>query len=435
MSARLRAYRETVDELRRAGWLVDTVEVTGLGGARATVDVSQEAPAGGDHEPGGSRLPGGLTGDGGDSLWVLSHETGGTFYDNRGRFEKVTADLLADTSYAYYIVFRTPELLADSYQDDSYHEIEVRLREGSAPSRARVITRRGYEVAHRSTSESTAWSWLSNSDRFWDRPDVSGLPVRALTVAAATSTGRTRFVFVVDVDLDRWPSGAAGRESSLVAQAVSLRGRRGRANGSIIDLVVDSVPIMERATSQARRRQVVIGDLEGGGPDGRIGLRVVDTSGIGEFRKTIEMANTTSIRGALSGFFLFDPATVEIRVEPGFDLEDPDSSPFAFAGGLWLPAPDPIFARGTTASVLARFSGADALFDQLAGAVVGTGTGKSISVALTVVDERAISSNDRVLFLHLATDALPLGEYRLLIGRSRPAGDSVASLVLPFTVR
>ncbi|MCP4664216.1 MAG: VWA domain-containing protein, partial [bacterium] len=109
----LRTIREMIDQIRRAGWTVQSVDPSGLR--------EDERPF-----------------DNVESLLSVAKDTGGELYQNFNDLGSAMEGMLEKTSVTYLLSFHAADLEADG----SYHPLRVELRDG--PPGARVLYRPGY---------------------------------------------------------------------------------------------------------------------------------------------------------------------------------------------------------------------------------------------------------------------------------------------------
>ncbi|HEY2738757.1 MAG TPA: VWA domain-containing protein, partial [Thermoanaerobaculia bacterium] len=102
--------RDTLDTLRRAGWMLHAVD---LGGARAGMEA--------------------------DGLFYLAHETGGVLVEGTDHFAAGMDAALRRSAFSYVLTVQ-----ADVPSDGAYHPLEVRLRPSGGNADAKVQHRGGY---------------------------------------------------------------------------------------------------------------------------------------------------------------------------------------------------------------------------------------------------------------------------------------------------
>jgi VWFA-related protein len=194
--------QKTLEEMRRAGWVLHSVDI---GGTHA------------------DEL-------GGEGLFFLAHETGGSLVEGTNKLAEGLGDVLQRSAYSYLLTVQT-----DVAPDGAYHPLEVRLRDSSRG--VRVLHRDGYYAP-------LPFSRQSDVQRLADaavlvasgeeRDDLH-LQVAAVPVASgAAATGVAVLVEVpggsllpssspqLGVEVFGYALDEAGNSSDFFAQAVAL---------------------------------------------------------------------------------------------------------------------------------------------------------------------------------------------------------------------
>ncbi|HEX7183670.1 MAG TPA: VWA domain-containing protein [Thermoanaerobaculia bacterium] len=104
----LKKLESTVEELRRSGWLLHVVDLAGTRG----------------------------TDLGGNGLFYLANETGGTMVEGTNKFAEGLGGVMKKSAHAYLLTVQV-----DAAPDGSFHPLDVRLRNGR---KAKVRHRSGY---------------------------------------------------------------------------------------------------------------------------------------------------------------------------------------------------------------------------------------------------------------------------------------------------
>ena len=113
ISSITRSFNELTYRLRGNGWVVDTVDVTGVGGRSTSVSMADSSPRSFNSETIASQPRwverGGLAGNDSDSLFLIAEQTGGRMYDNLNNLRDALRQSLDASSHAYRLVVRIPD--------------------------------------------------------------------------------------------------------------------------------------------------------------------------------------------------------------------------------------------------------------------------------------------------------------------------------------
>lgn len=231
----LRQLDQAVRELRRAGWVVHGVELTGTGAG------------------------GGWT----EGLFFLADETGGELVENANRPGRDLLPAIERTGVTYLLTFQTGELPADG----AFHPVRVELVDGAGGvDSARVRHREGFyaprppgEVGPRESRTEAAALLLAGEE-------MGGLGVRVRGTALDYVDGRARVSLVAEVPDARALAGRGAGEAG--GAPVELYVYAFDSEGRIADFLAQELTL---DLSQSA------GAAEGGPDAGPAGLKVVGT--------------------------------------------------------------------------------------------------------------------------------------------------------------
>lgn len=344
MSALLGAYRSLTDAFLRSGWVVSSFDVSGVGGGGAGIqaghDVTSEGSAG--FVP---FQPGGLAGDGSDSLFYVARRTGGDLYDNYKAMDRAVERMLERTAAGYRLVF---QVVGDDLASGAL-EYQIRLR-----GDARGAVLRGakeYRVV-REQLDSRRDPWQLQQ-RLLGTDEVRELGARIRAVASPAGVGQQRAVLAVDLPLP----GTAKAAASVWIQAVSLDPLHEEAGPSVaihdgwsqrVDLAGDVEP-----TS----RVVAFGDLLAPCEGARLRVRLLLQDDEREELTSLEVPPCDRAAPLeVLALGRVSPGAV-VTHEPGFEPSDSAVSPLAIGGRSFLPAAEPVVPTGDAVSLLVSARG------------------------------------------------------------------------------
>ena len=222
--------------LRGNGWVVDTVDVTGVGGLSTAVSMADSAPRTFDSQSIASTPQwvqrGGLAGNDSDSLFLIAEQTGGDMYDNRNSLRDALRQSLEASSHAYRLVVQIPpEAGVEARRGSVRLNVDVR----DLPARAKVRHSFGADWAipahlRKANEVETAHAELVGTRRAKPLPPL----LAHMTVHRRPDDSGPRLQrALVALDLDPALLQGAGR-LSLIAVASPLEAEGG--DGSVFDL-------------------------------------------------------------------------------------------------------------------------------------------------------------------------------------------------------
>lgn len=420
----LRQLDEAVAELRRAGWVVHGVELTGTGAS------------------------GGWT----EGLYFLADETGGELVENTNRPGRDLLPAIERTGVTYLLTFQTGELPADG----AFHPVRVELAEGvEGVDSARVRHREGFyaprppgEVDPRESRTEAAALLLAGEE-------MGGLGVRVRGTALDYVDGRARVSLVVEVPdarglAGRGPAEAGGAPVELYVYAFDREGRI--ADFLAQELTLDlSGPagVAEGEDGAAPGGLKVVGTLDL--PPGRYELRTLVRAGgateaAGEAVRLVrlDVPEPSDAPGLLPPVFLQEGGGPDRTRWSIASLEADTAPAFTFDGRQVAPAALPVLSSGGASavevdgepggSVRLLLPGFDLSAENtvLATRIVGP-EGTTVQAGQIEWLGRTAPRPDRpeVLVGRLAVDGLAPGDYRLEVALAGGGGPSVTA---PFRV-
>ena len=139
ISSVTRSFNEMTYRLRGNGWVVDTIDVTGVGGRSTAVSMADSAPRTFDSQSIAATPQwverGGLAGNDSDSLFLIAEQTGGDMYDNRNSLRDALRQSLEASSHAYRLVVQIPDTVR---LDDRRGAVRMDIDVRDLPVRASV---------------------------------------------------------------------------------------------------------------------------------------------------------------------------------------------------------------------------------------------------------------------------------------------------------
>ncbi len=238
-----------VEELRRSGWVMHSVEAFGHAGQKI----------------------------GSEGLFYMANETGGTFFRNRNDLGEAMGDLLVASSVTYLLSFQADEVPPDG----AFHPVRVELV--GAPRGARLSHKAGYHAPLPPSRQSAAERRVRAADLVVAGEPRRQIPLSLLAVPFRHSDERAYVPVVVEVDGAALApeAGAGGLALELYAYAFDSQGRVQDAFGQ--QLRLDAARAAELGAGGVLR---FVGDLllPGGEHELRLLLR-----GVASGRTTLEV--------------------------------------------------------------------------------------------------------------------------------------------------
>lgn len=391
----LRDLNEMIEEMQRAGWVLQTVNIARSG--ESLLDAA-------------------------DGLLMIARETGGDFYANFNRLDTAMEQMLDATGVTYLLTIRADEVRMDG----SFHELRVRLED--APRGARVRHRAGYFAPNPVAEKQGLSEQLRLAELVLAGEDGGALPA-AVAVAAFEGGERSRVATWIEVDGSALLADFTGDRLDLEIYGYTI------ARGGEIDDFFSqsmSLDLTEHRDVLERGGLRFYGDFElpagsydlrflvRRASDGRYGLRSAELE--------VETASSTGPR-LLPPFFVDDTENAPWLTVAESSSEDADY-PFVIGERRFVPAVEPVVAKDRPARLCVMGYRLD--HPQLSlEARLTTADGFAVAVdALSVVGRNAgTGGRPTQLYLNLDAAKLAPGEYEVTISVSEPdteAGDETA---------
>jgi len=396
-SALLAKLHETLGDLQRSGWVLDTVN---LWGARA-----------------------GLSSDG---LFFLANETGGVQVEGTNKLAEGLGAALERSAHGYVLTVQV-----DVAPDGSYHPLEVRLR--NDPGHARILHRGGYFAPLPFREQKDAQRLAEAARLVAGDEERNELGVQAVAVPLRSGGATTPVAVVVEVPgAPLLASGAAsgarqlglevygyaltetGGDSGYFAQAVSLDpakvGPRLGQGGVRVLGQLDLPPGEHRLRVLVRDRG-----------DGRLALLTIPLS--------LSASTVAGSQARLDALFLSAPGDPWLLVRPA-DMA------FDVHGRSVVPAVQAALPAAGEAQIALLGRGFTSQGQWIRGRIL-TAEGKPAeggSIDLLTVSPGEAGEPDLVLG-RLRAGSLPAGDYMLELRLGKKTGVVQASTVRPFLIR
>ena len=350
----LRSYRSLTDVMIAGGWATHAFDVSGVGGRGGGIypghDVTSTGSA--DFVP---FLPGGLTGDGSDSLFYVSRRTGGDLYDNYNRLDPALERMLERTEVAYRLVFQL------TGEDLDRRSVRYEIELVGAARGARLRGAKEYRVALAELSSGDDPRQLERRLLGDEEVHALGATVHAHRREGRAGAGLQQVAMVLEIPLStRWSSNGWASQPRVWVQAVSLdadgaRAAPGRERASLSTATVHDAwaQLVDLSAEEPPTRRVVLfGDLLASCRGGRIRVRILAGDEGAEDLSSHHVAPCEST-GSFQVVAVSAPTDESlIGHEPGFDPFDPGGNPLALGGRTFLPARQPVVPVDDSLSVL-----------------------------------------------------------------------------------
>ncbi len=392
-----------LEELRRSGWVIHTVEAFGVSG---------------NWDP---------TGIGSEAMFYMAKETGGTFFRNRNDLGAAMADMLEASSVTYLLAFQADEVPADG----GFHKVRVELV--GAPRGARLSHRAGYYAPLPMVQQSGAERRLRAAELVVAGEPRREIPLAVLAVPFRHSDERAYVPVVVEVDGAALAAeaGPEGLALELYAYAFDAEGRVEDAFGQQLQL--DPARAAELRSGGALR---FVGDLllPGGEHELRLLVRGAVTG-----RTTLEVVPLVVPSPARIAKRLLPPFFVEaggggtVTVREAGSEATAEAYPFRVGLQAFVPETRPeVTASDEVRLFLAGYQLADGDLG-VRGRVLAA-DGSPVSGGLITGASRLEDAGelDRVLAT-FRPSGLEAGDYRLEVTLVEPGGAAVRAAA-PFRV-
>ncbi|HEX5758003.1 MAG TPA: VWA domain-containing protein [Thermoanaerobaculia bacterium] len=385
-----------LEEFRRSGWVVHTVETIGVAEDRI----------------------------GGEALFYVANETGGTYFNNTNDLGEAVGRMLAASAQTYLLSFPADDVPADG----SFRKLRIELKGG--PRGARVVHRAGWFAPTPHARRPAAERRFAAADLIVAGEERNEVP---LAVLATPFEGAERGYVPVVVELE---GSALAAEKTGEGLALELYGYAFDRAGKVQDFFAQQLRLdAARAAALNGGPLRFVADLEL--PPGEHELRLLvrgGTTGKATLR-VLPLAVPSSERVAkrlLPPFFVAGEAGA-VTVRETAAAEAGDAYPFRLGEQPFVPQADPELAAGEEVRLF------------LAGYHLASGDLRVAGRVLTAdgrpVDGGALTGLGRIkgegpLQRVLATfrpQGLAAGDYRLEVTLAEPQGAKVSASA-PFRV-
>jgi len=395
----LRELEKTFEELRRAGWVIHSVDP---GGAR---DLDEEF---------GTR--GGLV--------YLAQETGGEVYQNFNDLGEAMASLLDRSEVTYLLTFQTAEIPLDG----AFHRLEVRLN--GAPRGAKVEHRGGYYAPHRAVEQDATKRAFATANLLMSGEEGGELEVETLVVPFQNPQGHgsdvavwletdgarllgKRYYGVLQTEVYVYAVDEAGNIRDFFTQQTGLDVAKSMEHLSKGDLRFYGGLRLDPGRYELR---VLLRDVE----TGRYGLRGVPL-------QVRDFSGSETV--LLDPVFFADPEDPSVVIR---EKQSGDAAvyPFRVGESPFFPTVRPVVAAGREARISLMGYHLDQALEVTA--AVLRGDGEAVEHDRLVVAGKDYRGELGQVLLDFSTSGLAPGEYTLLVALEDPASATSLRRSLPF---
>jgi VWFA-related protein len=392
--------RKSLEELKKSDCVIHAIDISGA-------EVAVRGIAGEASEVARSST---TTGHGADSLFVMAHETGGTFHQNFNDAGAAMRQVLETTSLTYVLTIQPAEVQAKN----GY--VPLRVEVPGVPG-AQVSARPGFFVGVAPAAEAALRQRLQLADLVMAGQAAGQIHVAVLGVPML---GATTTCAIIEVDGESLLTGHVGDMASAEVSVYAfdadgtIRASARQLVGMDLRVVADKL----RATGFKLFAGL---DL----PPGSYQLRTLVRNTVSE-RFGIAVANlVVPETGALAGAFVEPPGRDWLLVRDS-SSEKPIPYPFTLGERVMVPAAAPHVHAGGEVTLWVQIpAGANALEGVVKRADGQVATSAPLALAQRAPDAAA----ERMLATFSAAGLVP-GGYTLEV---RVPGGAVAA-ALPFTV-
>lgn len=378
-----------LEGMRRAGWVVDVVDLFGLHG-------------------GGFAM---------DGTFMLADKTGGVVIENGGDVAGNIGAALEKHAHSYLVTVQV-----DVPYDGAYHPLEVRV---PATPRAEVKHRGGFYAPVPFRERSEAERLAETALLLAGNEESNDLGVEWAAVPLGGGEGGQRVGLVVEVPTARWQAGTAGKaELEILAYAFDAQG----ASRGYFSRVLELDPAQAASHLHAGGLRV-LGSLQLPAGDYRLRLLVRER---GEGHRSLLAAPLRVGEAAASHDFdaLFLPGRGD-----GTLVVEPRDPAFVLQGRTLRPATHTRVARGGSADMILVGAGLAGEGGSVGGRILGPDgrevKGGSLDLLALAAGE---SGQPDVVMARLSAGALPAGDYTLVVQRVRAGAAGRAGTTRRFHV-
>ena len=392
-----------LEEFRRSGWVIHTVEPFGVSGK---------------WDP---------TGIGSEGMFYLAKETGGTFFNHSNDLGEAMGRLLEASSLTYVLTFSADEVPTDG----AFRKLRVELK--GVPRGARAVHRAGYSAPLPPAQQRAPERRFVAAEMIVAGEAHAEIPVAVLAIPFAGEAGAERGYVPVVVEVD---GAALAAEKTAEGLGLELYGYVFDGEGRVQDFFAQQLQLdAERSATAAGGRLRFVADLAV--PPGEHELRLL-VRGAASGRTTlavVPLAVPDPLRIAkrlLPPFFVAaEEGTLTLR-EAGAEAEEAEY-PFRLGAQPFVPAPRPRLAAGEeTRLFLSAYHLRDGDLRVSGRVLAADGTPIAGGVLTGVGRLKGEGDLARVLAT-FRPEGLAPGDYRLEVTLAEPSGAAVKATA-PFAV-
>ncbi len=388
-----------LDEFRRAGCVIEAVDVGGLRGT-ADSQVQQVGTELVDTEPV-------VANAGQDGLFVMANATGGDLFRNTNDLSGAMQAALAKSSVTYVLTL-APQGLAP---DGSYHPLTVKLK--NVARGAKAATRAGFYAPRPYGERSAAERGLEAAGLIMAGEEGGQLSAALLAVPlAAPAGGRARVPVWLEIEGETLMREQTGAHPALEVFFYALDDKGRVADHLTRSLALDTARL---GKDLAQRGLKIYGEMQL--PAGSYSLRALVRSGVtgASALRTTPVEVVAAQSGAqLLAPMVPEPANRWVNVAANRANEPPAVYPFEVGARPVLPAAQPVLLNGFDVPLCVFASGvgtdAGAIRVELKGR-----DGRQAEVAATLVDRAAAGAGLERLLFKLHPAEIADGDYSLRV--------------------
>jgi VWFA-related protein len=363
----------------------------------------------------------------GNSLFYLAEHTGGWLYENFNKIDVATSRLLARSTVTYVLSIQ-PEVEADG----SFHQLEVRLRDGV---KGKVFHRPAYRaprpgerLARRDRRQDLTELVLADSTQRDFEIDVLTMPVPA-------AGGRARVPVVVEVPGEVLLAHPFGDNASVEIHAYGLDGSRG-----IQDLLIRRLDVsLERERKRLERGGLrFVGHLElaAGASEVRVLVRNLadDAVSIASVPVSIERLDASRLVMLPPVFIDRSRDWVSMAASPEASSQTGEAATLARLGIEFFPCLRPEFRGNRMQEVVVNFYATGAESPRLSVRVLGARGQEVATPEIRLVQRWEGSAGATGVLATLEGKGLEPGGYTLEVSLVDPASGERATSTQRFRI-
>jgi VWFA-related protein len=400
-------------EFRRAGCVIQAVDISGLGDSSA-----EERRA---HTTGQ------------DALFFLANETGGTLFEDANDFDDQLASVLERSSVTYVLTFAADDIELDG----SFHRLDVKLRDGAASRGIDIVHREGYYAPRPFEELHPMEKALLAADAI-----ASAAPKREIEIDVLAAPFRaTEEQAYVPVIIEIAGEGLIrGQESDQLS--AEIYAYVSNQHGEMADFFTQVVGL--ELSDQGRESLAQTGlkyyghlDLAPGKYLVRVLVRNSWTGRTGVRSVSLEVPEYEQASPQLlPPFFLEPPGQWVLVREPNRGDRETVVYPFTVNGSPYVPSAKPRVQPGEKMEVcLVAYNLGDGDVE-LEGTVL-TEDGRELDAGRISLVERTVTGISRLdkVLARFEADDLESGTYTLQVALRQPAEGITQESSIPFTIR